>query len=116
MEVLNAKITGTTITMADHGCLTFYIFVEAGGLSGGLGGYCIGNGYVGSKDFSASSNGLEAMMRIMDVVGVDKWEDLKNKYCRVKYENLAKGFNEIGNIINDKWFNLKDFFSSRVVE
>ena len=62
MEILNAKITGTAITMADHGCLTFYIYIEAGGLCGGVGGYCIGKGYLGAKEFLGSCNGLEAMM------------------------------------------------------
>ena len=30
-QILNAKITGTSITMADHGCLTFWVTIEGGG-------------------------------------------------------------------------------------
>lgn len=116
MEILNARITGVTLTMADHGCLTFYIFVDACHLNGGIGGYCIGSGYLGAKEFSANGNGLEAMMNIMNVVGVSRWEDLQDKYCRVKYNSLGEGFQEIGNIIEDKWFNLKDFFKSKATE
>jgi len=44
----------------------------------------------------------------MDVVGVAKWEDIKGHYVRVKQENrLVVG---IGNIIEDKWFEPREFF------
>lgn len=111
MAILNAKITDVSITMADHGCLTFWIMLEGDTWGCGFGGYCIGKGYLGSEEFSATENGLIAMMRIMDVVGVEKWEDLKNKYCRVEVGGLGDSIKIIGNILKDKWFNISDFFS-----
>ena len=51
-----------------------------------IGGYCIGKGYLDAKEFSGYGPGLEAIMRIMDTVGVERWEDLKGKYIRIKDE------------------------------
>lgn len=114
MEILNAKITGTKLTMEDHGCLIFWVFLEGAGWGVGYGGYCIGHGYQGADEFiAANGNGLEAMMRIMDVVGVDTWEDLNGKYVRVKTEGWGKKVDVIGNIMKDKWFNIKEFFEAK---
>lgn len=113
MEIENAKITNVSLSMADHGCLTFYITVEGSGWGCGVGGYCIAHGALGWKkeDFKAKTGaGLVAIMRIMDVIGVEKWENLKGKYCRVKTTGWGGTINEIGNITEDKWFNLKEFF------
>ena len=112
----NAKITKVSITMADHGCVTFWVFVEGKGWGCGIGGYCIGHGYLGAKKFDGSGDGIEAMARIMDVVGVEKWEDLTGKYCRVQMGNSWDGIHTIGNVIEDKWFDLKAFFAARSAE
>lgn len=115
-EIRNAKITNVSISMADHGCLTFYLFLDGGGWGCGYGGYCIGHGYEGADEdkFTAESgDGLVAMMRIMDIVGVEKWEDLKGKYVRCKLGRLSDGVLEIGNVIHDKWFNIQEFFANR---
>lgn len=117
MEIANAKITNVSLTMEDYCSLVFWITVEGAGWGCNLGGYKIASGCLGAKaeDFKAETgDGLVAMMRIMDVVGVEKWEDLEGKYCRVKTEGWGGTINEIGNIINDKWFNIKDFFAEQV--
>ena len=114
-EILNVKITNVSLTMADHGVLTFFVTVEGSGWGCGLGGYVIGNGYLGADDDdfqSESGLGLVAMMRIMDVVGVSRWEDLKGKYCRVESESWGSSIHKIGNIIKDKWFDIDQFFKT----
>lgn len=111
IKIENVQITDVSISMADHGCLTFWITVEGDGWGCNIGGYCIGKGYLGAKEFSEYAPGLEAMMRIMDTVGVERWEDLKGKYIRIKDEGWGSTINCIGNLIKDKWFNLKDFFT-----
>ena len=108
-KITNAKITGVSISMADHGVLTFDVWLESNEWSCGLGGYIIGNGYLGASSFKGSGKGLEAMMRIMDTVGVEKWEDLKGKYVRC-IDSVGVTIDEIGNIIEDKWFNIREFF------
>lgn len=111
MTIENVKITNTSITMEDHGILTFYIIVEGAGIRVNLGGYCIGSGYLGAQEFTAESGGgLVAMMNIMNVVGVHQWEDLKGKYCRIKTEGRGSTVSIIGNIIENKWFDMKKFF------
>ncbi len=118
MEILNAKITSTKLTMEDHGCLTFWLTLEGSGWGVGFGGYCIGKGYLGSDDFEADNGwGLEAMMRIMDVVGVDTWEKLEGQFVRVKITDGWGGSCRcIGNLMNDKWFDIKAFFDRKMGE
>lgn len=116
MEILNAKITSTSITMAEHGCLTFWVTVEGGGWGVSIGGYKIGSGYLDADEFDGYGPGLEAMMRIMDTVGVDQWEDLKGKYIRVEDNGLGKPIKKIGHITNNKWFDIDEFFKSKAKE
>ena len=112
MEINNAKIINVSISMADHGCLTFMITLEGDVWGTCFGGYCIGKGYLGAKEFKAKSGaGLEAMMRIMDTVGVDTWEGLKGKYVRVQNNGWGSSIDCIGNLIEDKWFNIREFFA-----
>lgn len=115
MEIENCKITNVSLTMEDYRCLTFRITVEGAGWGCNIGGYKIASGMLDAKpeDFKAETGaGLVAIMRIMDTVGVYKWEDLEGKYCRVKVEGWGGTISCIGNIIKDKWFDLKDFFST----
>lgn len=113
MEIKNGKITNVSLTMADHGVLTFYLTIEGGGVGFGYGGYVLGHGYLGSDHFDSSAKGLEAMMRIMDTVGVDCWEDLKGQYVRYEYNDWGSTVTKIGNILNDKWFDIKEFFTAK---
>lgn len=110
-EIKNARITHVSLSMADHGCLTYSLTLEFGCCGCVYGGYCIGHGYLGAKEFSASNKGLEAMMRIMDVVGVERWEDLNLRYIRIVDPGFGGVIDTIGNIIEDKWFNQREFFA-----
>lgn len=112
-EIKNVKITNVSLTMADHGCLTFYLTLEGDGWGINYGGYCIGFGFLGSDSFTAENgSGLVAIMRIMDTVGVERWEDLKGKYIRIVNEGWGSSVKKIGNIIEDKWFDIDEFFKN----
>lgn len=114
--IKNAKITDVSITMADHGCLTFYLSLESEGFGCNYGGYCIGHGCLGAEPdelCSENGHGLEAMMHIMNVVGVSRWEDLEGKYCRIKDAGWGESVTSIGNILNDQWFDIKEFFEEK---
>ena len=50
-------------------------------------------------------------MRIMDTVGVEKFQDLKGKYVRVATKGWGDSVKIIGNIIKDKWFDVETFFA-----
>ena len=107
----NAKITKVSLTMAEHGCLTFWVWVEMQNGACGIGGYCIGHGHLDADHFDGDGRGLVAMARIMDTVGVENWEDLKGEYCRVDSEGWGGKIIRIGNLIRDKWFDLPKFFA-----
>lgn len=109
-KIENAKITNVTLSMADHGCLVFGLTMDGDGWFQTFGGWSIGHGYLGADVFEGSENGLECLMRIMDTVGVDRWEELEGQYCRIKCKNGQ--IYAIGNIIKDHWFDVEDFFKS----
>ena len=87
-EIINMKIRNTSLTMADHDALTFNLSLEGDGYGVLYGGYMIGKGYLGAKEFHGSAKGSEALMRIMDTVGVERWEDLSGKYVRIVRDSL----------------------------
>lgn len=99
--------------MEDHGVLTYWLTVEGQGWGVGIGGYVIGKGYIGAKEFSGSPTGIEAVMRIMDTVGVCKWSELKGKYVRVVTEGIGETVHKFGNIIENKWFDQREFFETK---
>lgn len=102
----NAKITDVSLGIGDHCCFTFSIVLKGLGWGASFGGYNLA--FFNGTSFKGSEKGLEALTRIMDVVGVAKWEDIKGHYVRVKQEDrLVVG---IGNVIEDKWFEPREFF------
>ena len=112
MEILNALITGTFLGYEDHGIFTFWIDVDISG------GGCVGIGNYALDEFSHDEgkrvfkgHGLEPIARILDTVGVDSWEELKGKYIRIKSEGWGTTVDEIGNLMDDKWFNIREYFS-----
>mgnify|MGYP003594591886 CR=1 FL=1 len=110
-KIVNAKITRTMLGREDHGIFTFMIFVEFNGSTCGIGGYSLDQAADMQGGRKYSVKGLEAIGRILDVIGVDKWEDLTGKYIRIVDDGWGSPVNEIGHIMQDKWFNLKNFFS-----
>lgn len=110
MEILNAQITSTKLGREDHGIMTFMIFVKTEFYSVGVGGFGLDRYDRENENRVFSSAGLEAISKILEVVGVDSWEDLPGKYIRIKDNGLGTPIEEIGNLIEDKWFNIGTFF------
>lgn len=108
----NAKITNVDLSMADHGVLTLDMVLDGGGWGCVYGGRVLGKGFVGAdeEDFSGTSQGIVYIERIMDVVGVDRFNKLKGEYVRVASRSFWDSIDIIGNIIKDKWFDQKSFF------
>lgn len=110
MEIRNAKITSTMLGREDHGIMTFMIFVEFYGAGCGIGGYALDQ-YDRETDTRVfSTKGLECISKILETVGVNKWEDLTGTYIRVKDNGVGSTIDEIGNLMKDEWFNLREFF------
>lgn len=109
MEIKNAKITNVSLTCSDYSVLTFYLTLEGGGWGVNVGGYVLGKNQC--NYIEGSGKGMAALIKIMNVVGVEKWEDLKGKYVRIVDEGWGSTVTKIGNILEDKWFDLREFFS-----
>ena len=111
-KIENALITSVDLSMADYGCLTLSMTLEGAGWGVVYGGYCLGKGYLGADDdfFDGSAAGMEYLMRIMDTVGVEKFQDLKGKYVRVATKGWGDSVKIIGNVLKDQWFDAATFF------
>ena len=100
-EVINARITGTMLGVEDHGIFTSFLYLEWEGGGVGIGGYVLGG-----------ESGLKFIERTLEVVGVEKWEDLEGKSVRVETEGLGRPVKGIGNILKDDWLYPKEFFNN----
>lgn len=100
-EIHNAKITGTMLGVEDHGIFTSFVYLEWEGAGIGFGGYVLGG-----------QSGIDFIREILEVVGVEKWEDLKGKYVRVEMDGLGRPCKGIGNILKDKWLYPREFFTT----
>lgn len=112
MEIKNARITKNMLGREDHGIMTFMIYVDiAGGSFCGIGGFALDGYDRETKSRVYTAKGLEAISKILEVVGVDEWEKLNGKYIRIKDNGWGKTIDEIGNLMENKWFNIREFFS-----
>lgn len=111
VQIKNAVISKVSLNMKDYGCLVLDITLKGDTWGCRYGGnYFLGKGYLGASDecFKGYDKGTEAIMRIMNVVGVEDLYDMIGKCVRVAIENgevIA-----IGHFLNDKWFDYKLFF------
>jgi hypothetical protein len=113
MEIRNAIITDVMLGREDHGIFTFYIGVNLGNCECYIGGYALDefDKIANTRVFRPES--MEIISKILDVVGVDKWENLPGKYIRVKAGGWGDSIDEIGNIMEEKWLNFREFFSHK---
>ena len=112
-QIKNALIKNVDLSMADHGCLTLAMMLDGNHWGTIYGGYCLSHGYLGSDTFTGSAASMESIMRIMDTVGVERFQDLKGKYLRVAVTTGSGPIKIIGNIIEDKWFDIETFFKEK---
>jgi hypothetical protein len=101
-EIKNAKITGTMLGVEDHSILTCWLYLDYGGMGQGFGGYALDTYDKVKGRRVGTAFGMEFIRRIMEVVEVEKWEDLTGQYCRV-FADHSRVY-KIGHIIKDQWF------------
>lgn len=107
--IQNAVITDVSLSIADHGCLSGWLNLNYGGSGQGFGGYSLYSVGVFNRNKGGNFAGL-FITRILEVVGVEKWEDLKGKPCRVDAEH--NGVKRLGHFIEEKWFDPKVEFTA----
>lgn len=115
-KIENAQITSVDLSMADHGVLTLAIGLNGDTWGCIYGGYILGYGYLGADEFDGSADGIESIMRIMNVVGVERFNNMKNEYVRVATKGWGSPVKIIGHITKDKWFDIESFFKDKKVE
>jgi len=102
-EIKNATIRSTMLGIEDHEIMTAYLQLDYGGSGQGFGGYGFSSFNKDTNKMIPNKYGTQFIMRVLEVVGVKKWEDLKGKHIRV--ESSHTKITKIGNIIEDKWYN-----------
>lgn len=107
----NALISSVDISMEDYGCVVYKIVLEGGDWGCVFGGYCLGHGYLGATNFDGSEKGIESIARIMDVVGVSRFNDMRGRHIRVATKGWGEPIKIIGNIVRENWFDSESFFS-----
>jgi|SRR6185436_2271677 len=106
-EVKNAKIQGTSLGYEDHGIFTFNIQLDYGGSGQGTGGYCMDTFSPEKAKRIPTMYGMALIMRILEVVGVDKWEDIPGKHIRVRATYCK--VEAIGNLLKEDWLDFEKF-------
>jgi hypothetical protein len=104
-EIENGVIESTMLGIEDHGIASSYITVKGDGWGCGFGGYTLDGPYDHDKKKRLPS----ALMgwwvaRVMETVGVEKWEDLKGKHVRVETEGLGGHIIALGHFMKKQWF------------
>lgn len=112
-RIENAQIKSVDFSLSS-GNFTFYMILKGNGIGDNHTYFC--SRPIGKNDrdeISGSENGIEYILRIMDVVGVSRFNDMNGKYVRVALKGWGDSVEIIGNIIENKWFDQKAFFDNK---
>lgn len=108
-EIVNAKITRTSLSIEDHGILTVFIHLDYGGSSQGFGGYALDTYRADIKKRVGTAWGAEYIRRILEVLEVDTWEKLPGQIVRVERGvHLGDTISAIGHVLKEQWFDPKE--------
>jgi len=107
MQTYNGQIQAAEIEIEDHGILTSMVRIRHDSHSGTFGGYQFdhSDGEGGHKGHVMCA---EMIRRILEVVGVHRWSELKGKYIRVRKSDATHQIEEIGHITEDRWYNIRE--------
>lgn len=111
--IKNAIIKSTMLGREDHGIMTFMIFVKFDDMiTCGIGGWALDqyDENIETRVFQAKS--MEVISKILEVIGVKTWEELPGKYIRFEDAGRGETITKIGNIIEDKWLDIREFLLS----
>ena len=111
--ITNAKIEKTMLGIEDHGIMTFSLSLGFNSCGQGFGGYAL-DGRAGETGHGKS---IQCIRKILETVGVMQWEDLEGKLIRIKKDSEFSGpIRAIGNIMEDKWFDIEKFWAENSVQ
>ena len=114
-EIKNYRIISTHLGYEADGVFTFYLRLKgADGIHVSVGGYALdspdnlGIGLLSKR--SLTFKGITLISKILDTVGVANWEELRGQYIRVEDSYIEGHITKFGNLIEDKWIDLVDYF------
>ena len=106
-EIRNFKISATHLGYESHGIFTAYLTLQSAGFGISVGGYALDE-FIDKKRI-ITKKGAELIPRILDVVGVETWEQLAGQYIRVEDNGIGESISKIGNLIEDNWLDFDRF-------
>lgn len=110
--IKNAKIVSTMLGREDHGIMTFMLHIKFdSGTHCGIGGYVLDEYDPVNKVRIFKPKSMKVISKILDVVGVNSWEELSGQYIRFEDNGWGSRITKIGNFMEDKWLDFEEFFS-----
>lgn len=110
METLNAQIKSTQLGFISNGIFDFNLVLDIQGGGGvAIGGWALDQYDKEKNKRVGSTYGMNVIMRILKVVGVNTWEELEGKYIRIKNAHLGDRVSAIGNLMKDEWIDFDKF-------
>lgn len=100
--ILNGIIEGTTLGYNDHKIFSFYLMIKFDGSVQGFGGYTLDDIPLKSMgNRQPTKYGMAVLMKILQVLNVDNWEDLNGTSVRVERKDglLVR----LGHFLKDDW-------------
>ena len=116
-EIKNAKIRSTMLGVEDHGIFTFVLNLDYGGSGQGFGTFCLDEPLKKDGKFLGrvgTAVGMDAIMKVLDVIGVGSWEKLPGQVLRAESDMCQ--IYRIGHFMKDEWFDIKEHFKKWGVE
>jgi hypothetical protein len=107
--IVNARIEDTMFGIEDHGIMTFMLFLSFEDSGQGFGGYALD----GKSGTIGHSKSIPCIRKILETVDVLYWEKLKGQLIRIKKESYSGPIVAIGHIMDDRWFDIKEFFTQQ---
>lgn len=107
----NAQISDANLVITEDGMLRPYLVLSGNGWSVRYGDkYAIGTIDKNTAEFKAYDKGLELLTKLMSLVETATFNGLIGKYIRVAVLPQVVEVSVIGHIVEDKWFDIQDFF------
>lgn len=109
---MNATITNTCLGSGDWsmGQFTFVIELKYGQFSKEFGGYSLSHRDFANREMIGNAGGLESINKVLEVVGVETWENLIGAVVRIAKSDYCTTITRIWNKERDIYFDLQEFF------
>lgn len=99
LKVLNMMVENVDIVMRDSVAMLQMVVKSTDH-------HYIYGGYLGAE-------GLESILKIMDVIGAKAFSDIKGRYIRVAVKGCSNSPKIVGNILQDRWFDIESFLQDK---